>query len=384
MSTEVLAELGLVDHHCHGVVQHELTRQQFAALATESGFAPPVGGDHLMSQVGTAITRWCPPLLGLDVHTDIDTYLARRAELGPTVVNQRLLTAAGSGRLLIETGYRGDEIATTGAMAELAGCPVSEVVRIETVAEQMVRDGAGPHEIAQDFAQALAVRTVDAVGLKSVVAYRYGLDFDPARPTLAEVRAAAERWLGGTPSERNRVSDPVLLRHLLWSAVDVAGPRQLPLQFHVGYGDSDLDLFRVDPTRMSGWLRAVQPSGMPVMLLHCYPFQREAAYLAAVFPHVYCDVGLAVPYSGPRSTEILAEMLEIAPFHKVLYSSDAFGLAELYVLGAALFRRGLSRLLDSWVADGDWSPNRAAVVANLVGRDNALRVYQLDPITSTR
>ncbi len=34
-----------------------------------------------------------------------------------------------------------------------------------------------------------------------------------------------------------------------------------------------------------------EPIGTPIMLLHCYPFQREAGFLANVFPHVYMDLG---------------------------------------------------------------------------------------------
>ena len=40
---------------------------------------------------------------------------------------------------------------------------------------------------------------------------------------------------------------------------------------------------------------------------------------------------------------MLAETLKLAPFHKLLYSSDAYGLAELYLLAAVGFREGLGR-----------------------------------------
>ena len=77
------------------------------------------------------------------------------------------------------------------------------------------------------------------------------------------------------------------------------------------------------------------------MLLHTYPFQRTAGYLAQMFAHVYVDVGLAVNHTGAASDRIIAESLELAPFRKVLFSSDAWGLPELHLLGSWLFRRGL-------------------------------------------
>jgi predicted TIM-barrel fold metal-dependent hydrolase len=151
--------------------------------------------------------------------------------------------------------------------------------------------------------------------------------------------------------------------------------RGLPLQFHVGFGDPDLQLDRCDPARMTGFLRAVQPRGTTVLLLHCYPFHRQAGYLAHVFPHVYADVGLAVNYVGARAAAVLAESLELIPFAKVLYSSDAYGLAELHYLGAALFRRAFDEVAGGWVAAGLWSAADARRVAGMAGAGNAERVY---------
>ena len=74
---------------------------------------------------------------------------------------------------------------------------------------------------------------------------------------------------------------------------------------------------------------------------------------------------------------MIAESLELAPFHKVLYSSDAFGLPELHLLGAELFRRGLTEVLLGWVAAGSWSAPDAERVAWMIGAGNAERVYGL-------
>ena len=71
------------------------------------------------------------------------------------------------------------------------------------------------------------------------------------------------------------------------------------------------------------------------MLLHCYPFHREAGYLAQVFPHVYFDVGLAVNYTGRAAGAVLAESLELAPFGKA-----AVLLRRVRPGGAAPARRG--------------------------------------------
>jgi predicted TIM-barrel fold metal-dependent hydrolase len=121
----------------------------------------------------------------------------------------------------------------------------------------------------------------------------------------------------------------------------------------------------------------VQSRDVAVMLLHCYPFHRQAGYLSQVFPHVYLDVGLAVNYAGARAAAVLAESLELAPFHKILFSSDAFGLAELYYLGALLFRRAFDEVAGGWVGAGLWSAPDAHRVARMVAAGNAERVYGL-------
>jgi predicted TIM-barrel fold metal-dependent hydrolase len=187
------------------------------------------------------------------------------------------------------------------------------------------------------------------------------------------VAAAAGAWLrSAAGGKRPRLTDPVLLRAGIWAGLDLG----LPLQFHVGYGDPDLRLHRCNPLLMSDWL-AAGPRDVPVMLLHCYPYHREAGYLAQVFPQVYFDVGEAVNYTGARSRAVLAESLELAPFGKALFSSDAWGPAELHLLGAVLWRRGMASVLGGFVEAGEWSMADAVRVAATIGRDNARRVYRL-------
>lgn len=233
-----------------------------------------------------------------------------------------------------------------------------------------------PGEFGVRFAERLheSVTAVGAVGVKSIAAYRVGFDLDPSPPTPAEVTAATQTWLGRGPEPDGswRLDDPVLTRATLAAAVDLG----LPIQFHVGFGDADIRMHHVDPTLLTDWLRRHR---VPVMLLHCWPYQRQASFLAAVHPHVYLDVGLTLHYVGPgRAAQVLAEAAEITPFPKLLYSSDAFGVPELYHLAALSFRRALTQLLCERVQDDEWSTADALRIAKLVGHENATRVYGLD------
>jgi hypothetical protein len=113
------------------------------------------------------------------------------------------------------------------------------------------------------------------------------------------------------------------------------------------------------------------------MLLHNYPYHREAGYLAQVFPNVFADLGLATHNVGSRAPEVLAEALELVPLRKFLFSSDAFGLPELYYLGTLLFRQALSRFLRARLDAGDMSLADAERITVLIAADNAHRAYGL-------
>ena len=373
-ASQALAELGLVDHHVHGVVRENPSLESFTNMITESDRTPRSLDEAMNTQVGFATRRWVAPLLDLEPFASSSDYFARRIELGADEVNKRLLGATGIDHYFIETGFRGDEIYGPEGMAKVTGAKVSEVIRIETIAEKVATSGVSAANFASAFNEELAKSAKNAVGVKSVVAYRIGLDFDFQPPSKSEVEVAAGTWLKEVEQTgKSRVADPILLRHLIYSAAEL----KKPFQFHIGFGDPDLNLHRCDPLLMTDLIRQFEAKEIPILLLHTYPYQRNAGYLAQMFRNVYLDVGLAINYSGARSNAIIAESLELAPFHKILFSSDAWGLPELTYLGALLFRRGLGEIVDSFIARGDWSAADAVKVVTAIGRDNALSAYGL-------
>ncbi|MHC3467719.1 amidohydrolase family protein [Streptomyces sp. 7R007] len=365
---EALDALPLTDHHCHGVVTADPSPEEFASLLTEGEAWP--GVSPFDTPVGVAVRRHCAPVLDLPRHASADDYLARRAELGRREVDRRFLAAAGTDVFCVDTGFDADRVTSPARLAGAAGGTAYEVVRLESVAEAVAARGVETDGYAAAFRSAAeeAVRRPGVVGVKSVAAYRTGFDLDPARPPDADVTRAAGPWL----ARGGRLDDPVLVRHLLWTAVDLG----LPLQLHTGFGDNDIRMHRVDPTHLTDWLHLTAGT-IPVLLLHCWPYQRQAAYLAAVFEQVYLDVGLTLHHVGPvRARAVLEEALEITPFRKLLYSSDAYGLAEFYRLGALAFRRGLAELLQDRVDADELSLSDALRIAEWAGAHNARRVYR--------
>ncbi|MBZ5739919.1 amidohydrolase family protein [Nocardioides mangrovi] len=346
---EHLRTVRLVDHHVHGWFTEPGDRAAFEAALNEGSPGPVSTGFDL--PIGVAVRRWCAPLLGLPPLVSADAYWEARSATPYDELVGTFLGAAGVDQWLVDTGL------TPGVVTNPV--PMSEVVRLETLLEEAL----GEDDPVGAFRERLDAAARTVVATKTIAAYRCGLDIDWARPSDAEVGAAARR-------SAPRVTDPVLVAF----AVHEAAERGLPLQVHTGLGDRDLDLHRADPMLLLPLLRSI---GSPVLLLHCYPFHRQAGYLAQAFDHVHFDVGLAVSHLGARSVELVAEAMELAPFGKQLYSSDAYGLPELHALGSLLWRRAMGEVLGGWVARGDWSEADAVAVVDLVAAGNARRVYGL-------
>jgi predicted TIM-barrel fold metal-dependent hydrolase len=369
---ECLDSLRLVDHHCHSVFTRGPDRSAFELALSESHAIVP-GSSHFDSQLGFALLRWCSPVLGLDAHETPDAYFERRGSFGTEKLNRLFLGTSGVGRYLVDTGFPSDQVLSLAQLASVSEARCDEIVRLEQVADDVARTGIRASEFVEAFTAEFERRlAAGAVGTKSVAAYRYGLDLDLERPDPGEVRRAAGQWLAEIATTGAvRVSDPTLLGFLLWAGVDA----RVPLQVHVALGDGDLDLLRCNPLHLTPFIRLTEAIGTPILLLHCYPYHREAAYLAHIFPHVYFDVGLAVNLVGSQSRQIVAESLELAPFAKQLYSSDGWGIPELHFLGSRLWRQAMSSALASHVQNGDWSIGQALKVATMIGAGNAERLY---------
>ena len=371
---ELLEEIGLVDHHVHSIVHGRVEPPGITAMLNESDRQSAADAAGLDTQLGIAVRRWCAPLLGLPASIAADAYLEHRRGIDNEEAARMLLPAAGFERLLVDTGFHPERLVDPADLGRMAGAPVNEVIRLEALAERVVSGVSSAAGFTRGFGEALAGAAMTAVGLKSIIAYRCGLDFDPAPPAIAEVDHHAGAWLREIEATgRIRLADPVLLRFVLWEGARTG----LPLQVHVGFGDPDLDLHRSDPLLMTDFLRATEDV-CPILLLHTYPFHRNAGYLAQMFHHVFLDAGLAINHAGVQSAQVIAETLELAPFTKLLFSSDAWGLPELHLLGSWLFRRGLARVVGPWVEAGDWSLADASRAIGLIAAGNARRIYGLD------
>ncbi|QHC21772.1 amidohydrolase [Streptomyces sp. GS7] len=337
----------LVDQYSHGAVHGELGLGSFEAhLATAVGAQgpAPAGTSYFDTRTGLAIRRWCPPLLGLEPHCPPVRYLARRREVGAFHAGRLLLRGAGIGTYLLETGAR-SELTSAAELSAAAEARAHEVVRLEPLAEQVADTSGSVDSFIGYTAEALYAAAQHATAFASGAMYCEG-----RAPDGGEVRRAADRWLRGR-RPGGRLAEPALVRHLLWSAVATG----LPVQLHCP-----------DPRPLADFLRATAGLGSDLVLLPETPHHRRAAQLAAVHSHVYAD-------TGPDPEEALGQ----APFGKLLFSSGARGLPELYVTGARFFLRAMARVMGEWTAEGLCAASDGRRITEMVGSGTARRVYRL-------
>ena len=69
----------------------------------------------------------------------------------------------------------------------------------------------------------MSTRAANAVGLKTILAYRGGFEIDPSPPSSAEVVEAAGRWLAEIENGQPRLTDRTLLRYGIWAGAGFTG-----------------------------------------------------------------------------------------------------------------------------------------------------------------
>jgi uncharacterized protein len=284
----------------------------------------------------------------------------RRRTSDPDEYAATLLRATRSEWLLIDEGFPPPG-ASVGweDMGRLAGCAAAPVLRIESLGDDGIARGLELDALRELVrTEVAAAREGGYVALKTIAAYRSGLDV-----SARDQRAAAQALASGTP----KVAGKPLVDLLLHDALEANAREPLPVQVHCGFGDPDLTLPRADPGHLQPLIERFATT--PFVLLHCYPYVREAGWLAHVFANVYFDVSLTVPHVS-RPAEMVRQALELAPTSKLLYASDASRAPELYPLAATWWREGLAEVL------GEALPARAAEEAGRrVLRENALALY---------
>src|SRR6266508_5417060 len=371
-----LSAIPILDHHCHtlrrpGPPLDGDTFRHFFIETTDPQMAPHVR----LSVFYMRVLRDLAALFGCEPTED--ALLALRAATPPEQYARQLFDAGNFRALLVDTGYRGLDSYDLVELSVVAGRPVETILRLETLMEQLIAESATFAQVEDALrAEVRGARGRGIVGLKSIAAYRGGLHvaprtFDQAAAAFPALKEIVRRY------GRVRLSDRAVLDYLLRAALEEAGTAELPVQFHVAFGDDDADLRTANPLEMRALLTDPAFRRVPFVLLHCYPYVREAGYLAALYAHVFIDVSLTVPLTAHGCVAAFSEALELAPISKLLFATDAHSVPELFFAGALHGRRGLAQALDRLVAEDILSAAQAEEAAQDILARNAVKLYGL-------
>ncbi|MGH1565589.1 hypothetical protein [Mumia sp. DW29H23] len=353
----------LVDGHCHPVSSEDLPDEAFVGY---------LGGHAAVDAMsGVALRRWCSPVIDLEPHASLEAYLERRRALGADEVNRRLLSRAGVSDLVVDEPT-GTDVAATVAAADARS---HHVVRLEDLAERLLADGTEPGALADAVRVALdedgAVAATTLAGVQAAAVP--GLTAGPMLGTHPPLDATfAELAAGAEPAERRE--DPRWHTWLAFAALDAGLPLQVPLGHVLAHGGPVLG----DPRAIVPFLRASADRGAAVVLVNPYPHHQVAAVLARAYPHVHLDLGRITRAGGDLSARVVADVITVAPFSRLLYASDGFGIAEHHYLAAVLFRRALGGVLHELVVRDEVDRATSDRIIRATSRDNAMRVYGID------
>ncbi len=379
-----LSDIPVIDNHCHAVEAFQssdpvLWRERF----TESP-DPAVGAQHVQhTAFYRRLMRRAGAFYGIAPDQEVKL-LRHREELGTAALVGTLFRDARIGGVVVDTGYPApDKAMSPAVLVEASSAEYVALLRLEVEFQKLIvlHDDfddlvSAVHELVSDL------RTKGFVGFKSIAAYRTGLaierwDSNAARLAFREARdevaASGQVRLGYKP----------LLDTLLHIAFAAAAAQHLPVQFHVGYGDPDVDLRRSSPLELRVLFDEPAYHSMPIVMLHgCWPYFREGAYLAAVYANAYLDVSYSIPFlSRPEMTSLTRAALGAAPFSKVMYSSDAVGIPEMHWMGAIEGRHAIGAVLGEMVDADELDEGEAREGGRLMLNATAARLYGLTETT---
>lgn len=369
-----LSDLAAVDGHCHPLLGDPwgITPEAFLDFFTEG--RPGAMGAHV-SHTGyyRRAIRALAERLGAEptVEALLDLRRSRGLEVARGWLNESRVTA-----MLVDTGYPPGAMALD-EMRKVMPCAIHEVFRIETCAQRLLVEDLAYDGFIEAFRKELGAAAQRSIALKSIIAYRSGLAVErwPREDVISSYGRVRTRARAGEPV---RLVEKPLLDGLFEVALDVSKETGRPLQVHSGFGDPDIDLLQANPLLLRPILEDPRWAGVRIVLLHLsYPYFREGAFMASIWPQVHLDLSLALPFLGPGAIPPLIEALSLAPASKLLYGSDVGGLPELFALSADWARALLGEAL-SWIAEREgMASEEARGIGRLILTENARALYGL-------
>ncbi|MGG2091672.1 amidohydrolase family protein [Bacillus sp. S13(2024)] len=256
--------------------------------------------------------------------------------------------------------------------ADLCGSKIWEIHRIEPVMVHLCKECDRFEEFSERYRLDLrqALQKSDVIGLKSIIAYRSGLE-------ISEMNEQMARDQYGEFQMNDRAEVKAFRDYCLHIAMEECTTADKVMHIHTGIGDGEVVLPKASPSFLINMLRDKKYIDTKVHLVHGgYPWVEEAAFIVSILPNVYMDISLQNPFAGHGVERILSQVFEFAPFDKVMYGSDAFTVPEMNWFGVHLFKECFENVLNNWVDSDYMNVETAQWIGEMVLFRNFERVYK--------
>lgn len=364
----------IIDNHAHSLRRNfrELDEIGFRQCFTESR-SLAILKDHIPKTV-----HYMDMLDHLERIFNIKNehdFLSFRMKQAPGYFVQMLWDNVSIGAMIIDDGFGTGEIFNLDELAKLSGRPMFHCKRIEPIMEACLEQASSFDELCRDYKKKLFPKGKDySVSLKSICGYRGGLEL--MHPNESEARADFDKWKKQRQKKLRIIKSP-LYHYLLLSSFEMAAEAGVPVQLHTGMGDDDANLIECNPALLQPMFRSRTYARTNFVLLHCYPYVREAAFMCSLYGNVYMDLSLSISLSSPRSARMVGEALSLAPSTKLLAGTDGHSCPESHWYAALCWKRGLTFTLYEMINSGLLTQREAEEIGALVLHDNAIRLYKL-------
>ena len=195
---DLLAEwegIRAVDQHCHPLLRWplDLTPLRLRAVFTEAA-DPVIVREHVPCTVAYRGAIACLAE-ALGCAATEEAILAARDGEDPGAYTNRLLERTGTGVLLIDHGFGGEAVFTVAEHGQEISLPQHEIVRLETLAEDLAVDAVDPWAWCQAVRAGLrAAVEGGACAVKTIAAYRSGLQLRLRSEERRVGKECRSRW----------------------------------------------------------------------------------------------------------------------------------------------------------------------------------------------
>lgn len=404
---ELIRTHPIVDHHAHNISKlDQLISEDLLSITSEAA-----GPALRQSRTALPHLRASKQLTGLlelaSGSTWDDIVQARTNKIETDLDNYLRQCLVGTHTILIDDGYDdADVLQSWDWHSRFTSRPCRQIMRLDSVASDILAamDQKGNLHIAgsteateeqittawSSFLEELesiitkAAANPDVAGFKSGVGFSTGL--------RVQVATAEEMWKVGRESFQNEylptcrendfeieakgMNDAIIVYACNLLAKQAAGARK-PLQFHTGFGGANITIVDSNAALLQP-LTATYPD-VPIVILHAsYPFTREAGLLAALFHNCFLDLSAVFPEVSEDGQErILRQCLELAPWEKLLWSTDGHAQPETFYIANVQGRHAMEKVLCEYVERGQYTVQEALAAAEAILYGNSHRLYRL-------